>query len=211
MARFGEPFWLKKRRENDIFNNMELNNQYFILRHGQTAQQTKRKEFIYNWPDNPPVKLTREGKKQIREAAKKLKKEKIDLIYSSDIYRTRQTAKIVAKELDLKVNFDKRLRDINLGIYHGRPKEEFFRDFPFKEKRFNLRPKKGESWNDVKKRLLSFLREVNKKYKNKKILIVSHGDPLWLLEGIAKGLSNKELLKEISKGHYIKVGELRKI
>ena len=92
----------------------------------------------------------------------------------------------MAKFLDCKINFDKRLRDINLGIYHGRLKKEFYNDFPDPIKRFSNGPKKGESWNDLKKRVKSFLKEIEKKYKNKRILIVSHGDTLWMLEGILK-------------------------
>lgn len=202
------PFKLKKRQKGDNLNYMKLNNQYFILRHGQTIYQKKKRKMTYPWPDNPPVKLTREGKKQIKEVAKKLKNFGIDLIFSSDIFRTRKSAEIVKKELGLKVNFDKRLRDINLGIYHDRLKEEFYRDFPDLGKRFYQRPEKGESWNDVKKRLKNFLKDIEKKYKNKKILIVSHGDPLWLFEGIIKGWSNKGQLDH--KDTYIKVGELRK-
>jgi len=189
---------------------MKLNNQYFILRHGET-QITKRRKFIYNWPDKPPVKLTKKGINQIKKAAKKLKREKIDLICSSDIYRTRQTAGIVAKEIGLKISFDKRLRDINIGIYHGRLKEEFYRAYPLSTKRFTQKIKRGESWNDVRKRLLNFFKEIEKKHKKKKILIVSHGDPLWLLEGTIKCLPNQDLLKEISKGSYIKPGEFRKL
>ncbi|OGZ17427.1 MAG: hypothetical protein A2Z78_01620 [Candidatus Nealsonbacteria bacterium RBG_13_36_15] len=188
-----------------------LNNQYFILRHGRVDQQIKRKEFIYNWPDIPSVKLTKAGIDQIKKAAKILKKERIDLIYSSDIYRTRQTALIVANELGLKIKFDKRLRDINLGIYHGKLRKEFFQDFPLSIKRFTQRPTRGENWNDVKKRLSGFLKEVEKKHKNKNILIIGHGDPLWLLEGIIKGFSNGRLLRELSRGNYIKKGGLRKV
>ena len=104
-----------------------FNNHYFILRHGQTTQQVKRKDFIYNWPDKPPIKLTRKGINQIKKAAKKLKSQKIDLIYSSDIYRTRQTAGIVAKKLGIRVNFDKRLRDINLAFITEALKKIFIR------------------------------------------------------------------------------------
>lgn len=215
MARFSEPFWLFQLKfcfRNDNLNNMKLNNQYFILRHGQTIYQKKKRDFVYPWPDNPPVRLTREGKKQIENLAKKIRKFKIDYIFSSDIFRARQSAEILAKKMGKKINFDQRLRDINLGIYHGRPKEEFYRDFPrMDKKRFSKVPPKGESWNQVKKRVLSFLKEIEKKYKNKKILIVSHGDPLWLLEGAIKNLSNQELLNEILKGRYIKTGELRKL
>lgn len=190
----------------------KLRNQYFILRHGQTTQQTQRERLTYNWPDKPPVKLTKKGKKQIKTAAKKLKKKGLDFIYSSDIFRTRQTAGILVKELGLKVKFDKRLRDINLGIYHGGLKEKLYQDFPDPKKRFHQRPKEGESWNDVRKRVLHVLQEIDKKHKNKKILIISHGDSLWILEGAVKGLTNQELLdKNFVKKNYIKVGELRRL
>ena len=189
----------------------KFKNHYFILRHGQTIYQTKRKNFIYRWPDSPPVKLTREGISQIKKAARKLKKEKMDLIYSSDIYRCRQTAGIVAKRLGLKINFDKRLRDINLGIYHGRLKKEFYKEFPKREKRFYRRPPKGENWRDCRKRILSLIEDLEGKYKNKNILIISHGDPLWLFEGAVKGLTDKELLQKKKETTFLKVGEFKKI
>ena len=188
-------------------------NQYYILRHGQNVYQAEKRDVMYPWPDKPPVKLSKEGKQKIKEAAEQLKSKKIDLIYSSDIYRAKQTSGIMAKELGIKkINFDKRLRDINLGVYHGKTKKEFYNHFPDAIERFSHKPKRGETWNEVKKRMLDFLRDIDKKYKNKKILIVSHGDPLWLLEGAVKGLTNRELLKELFKNkNYIKVGELRKL
>ena len=187
---------------------MKLKNKYFILRHGQTIFQTKKKGFIYPWPEKNPICLTEKGEEQIKLAAQKIKKEKIEAIYSSDIPRTRQTAKIAEKELGLKINFDKRLRDINLGIYRGKTKEEFYRDFP--RKRFYQRIKGGESWNDVKKRLMIFVKEIDKKYRNKNILIISHGDPLWIFEGVVKNWSIDKLLK-IRETNYIKTGEFKKL
>ncbi len=112
----------------------------------------------------------------------------------------------------MKINFDKRLRDVNLGIFLGRRKKELYADFPDPLKRFTRRPKNGESWNDLRKRMIDFLKETDKKYRGKKILIVGHGDPLWLLEGSLKGLSQKELLKKkFARKDYIKVGELRRL
>ena len=188
-----------------------MKNKYFLLRHGETIYQTKKKDFVYPWPENPAVKLTKKGENQIKPIAKKLKKEKIDLIFASDFFRTRQAAKIVAKELGLKINLDKRLRDINMGIYHGRLKEEFYRDFPrVFPLRFIKRPSGGESWQDCQKRMVDFLKEIDKKYKGKTILIVSHGDPIWLLAGAVKKWSPQEFLR-IPKVNYLKVGELRKL
>jgi len=193
--------------------DMKLRNKYFILRHGETIYLTKKKNFTYPRPDKPPVELTKKGEKQVKFVAKKLKKVGINLIFSSDFFRTRQTAKIVAEELNKRIHLDKRLRDVNLGIYHGGPKKDFYRAFPIHSKnRFNKKPPKGESWRDLQKRMLNFLKFLDKKFKGKTILIISHGDPLWLLEGAVKNWSTKKLLKIKDSGiGRIKVGELRQL
>jgi broad specificity phosphatase PhoE len=188
-----------------------MNNKYYFLRHGKTIYQTKKKGLIYPARDSRAVRLTKKSEREIKKLAKKIKDLKIDFIYSSDFFRAKQTAEIVAKELGKKIIFDKRLRDINLGIYHGKTKKEFYRDFPrVFPLRFIKRPPGGESWQDVQKRMLNFLKKIDKKYKNKRILIVSHGDPLWLLEGAIKGWNLEKFLKT-SKPNYIQPGELRKL
>lgn len=185
-----------------------MRNKYFLLRHGEVA---KKEEIIYDWPSLSSFPLTEEGKQQIKSAVPKLKDKNIDLIYSSDSLRTRQTAEIVAKELGLEINFDPRLRDVNLGIYQRREKKEFFRDFPDNLERFTKPVSEGENWSDVKKRIKMAIEDIDKKYKGKTILIVGHGDPLWLLEGIVKEWNDEQLLEKRKKGNLIKKGELREI
>jgi len=60
--------------------------------------------------------------------------------------------------------------------------------------------------------MFEFVKNLEKKYKNKRILIVSHGDPLWLLEGALRGWTNEQLWHS-KEGHrnYIETGEFRKI
>ena len=194
---------------------MRLRSKYFILRHGQTIYQTRKKDFVYPpFPEKPAIKLTKKGTRQIKAAAKKLKKAGINLIFSSDFFRTMQTARIVAKWLSIKkINFDKRLRDGNLGIYRGGKKKEFYRVFPpNSHKFFYQRPPQGENWIDIQKRMVNFLKDIDKRYKDKTILIISHGDPLWLLDGAVKNWSIKKLLKvKVSRIDRIKVGEFRKL
>ncbi len=72
-------------------------NQYFILRHGQSIKNKKR--ISAGWPEVFYSPLTEKGKKQIKEAAKKIKKKKINLIFSSDLLRAKQTAEIFADAL----------------------------------------------------------------------------------------------------------------
>ena len=187
---------------------MELKNKYFLLRHGETIYQTEKKDILYPFPEKNPICLTEKGMEQIKKAAKELSKKKIDLIFSSDIFRTRQTAKIVAKKLDLKINLDKRLRDVNFGIFGGKPKEKYKAFFTDRREKFFKRPPKGENWNDVKERVLDFLKEIEERYKERNILIISHGDTLWLLAGTIKCLKNEEeFLKEKYRTFYPEVGE----
>lgn len=171
-----------------------MKNKYILLRHGETIYQAKKLKFFYPNPEKPPISITKKGEKQIKVVAKKLKNKGIDLIYSSGFYRARQTAGIVAKELGLRVKFDKRLRDVNFGIFHGGPTQEH-KKFCTKRQRFFKRIPNGENWRDVKKRMINFAKDIEKKHKSKIILIISHADPLWLLAGFFMGLTEQELLE----------------
>lgn len=173
-----------------------MRNTYFILRHGETPYQLQEEKILYPWPEPSPILLTEKGKEQIKAATKKLKEEKIDLIYASDMPRTRQAAEMVAQELAVEIIFDPRLWERNMGIYRGRPIEEYRRAFPIRKEKFSKPPLQGENWNDVKKRVLDLVKDIDKKHQGKNILIVSHGCPLWLLQGGLKELNEDELLEQ---------------
>ena len=190
---------------------INLKNHYFILRHGET--NWGHSDICYPFNNKVSIVLSEQGISQIKLVAKSLKKENIDLIFCSDYLRTKQTAEIVAKILNLRVIADIRLGDTKIGNYYGKPKAEFYDEFPDPIRRFKTKsPKCGESWNDVKKRLSVFLKEVEEKYQDKNILIVGHGDSLWLFEGLIRESTDQELLDIIfNKKEYIKRGELKRI
>ena len=104
--------------------------------------------------------------------SEELKKKGIDVIYFSDMNRTRQTAEIANKYLGAEIIMDKRLRDVNLGVYHGVKKKEFFKLFPKTMDNFyGRKPEGGENWGEVRKRMMDFLNDIDKKHKNKTILL----------------------------------------
>lgn len=187
---------------------MKLNNFYFILRHGEAKSNTEK--FVSSWPEKVHNPLTRKGRRRIEEISGKIKKQKIDFIFSSDLLRTRQSAEIIAKKIGLKINFDKRLREISMGIYNAE-KEQSWNDF-FKTnlKRFVRRPKNGENYRDVKKRVADFIKEINKKHSNKKILIISHGCVLFSLQAFVKNLTEKQEIR-LKRELILKTGELREL
>ena len=173
-------------------------NQYFILRHAESEKNKNNingVEINNTKLENDKYKLTKKGVERANKLARDLKKKKIDLIFSSPFLRTKNTAEIIANVLGLSVKIDDRLKEMDHGsVCEGKdyyvcvPKEEYpYKDFDTK---FGL---DGESRNDVRKRIFEFIQEIEEKHEGQNILIVSHGDPLWLLEGISKNLSEDEL------------------
>jgi broad specificity phosphatase PhoE len=197
---------------------MQLKNRYFLLRHGYSLKN--QKDIASCWPEKFYLPLTKEGKKQIKEVTKKLRKKKIDLIFSSDILRTKQTANIIGEELGLKPKLDKRLREVNVGILNGESikkigrfydKERKLTPLEYYTKRFQMAPPKGEKYSEVEQRLYNFIKEIEAKYKNKNILIISHQRPLTLLEKVVRNYNMKQFVKIILEKKEIKLGELRKL
>lgn len=193
---------------------MKLKNKYYLLRHGKNNHQAEKPDIIYCFPDNdPPCFLIEEGIEQAKKAGEMLKDKNIDMIFCSDILRTRQTAKIVVEIIGFDLNkiiYDLRLRDLNWGVLGGRNKSEawaFHNQDIVNE--FDLTPPQGESWGDCLNRILSVLNEIENNFQGKNILIVSHGDPLWLLEGYVKGLSKEELGKRRRIEKTLEPGEIR--
>jgi broad specificity phosphatase PhoE len=133
-----------------------LMNKYYLLRHGKNNHQEENPDIIYCYPDNDtPCFLIEEGINQVKRSGGILKDKNIDLIFCSDILRTRQTAKIVAEIIGFDLNkiiYDVRLRDINWGIFGGKSKKEAW-DFHENNKinMFENTPPKGENWKNVKK------------------------------------------------------------
>jgi len=194
---------------------MKLNNKYFLLRHGQTIYQKENRQRNYEASENPTIPLTDEGKQMVAESAGKLNGENISLIFSSPYLRTKQTAEITTKILGVeKINYDERLVDINLGIFMGRPMEESFNFYMTGDKKFDNRPEAGESWNDILKRVKSFLDDVEKKYENEIILIVSHADPIWIMAGYLRGYKDENVFFEARKDRensYPKLAQIIKV
>jgi len=166
---------------------METKNKYFLLRHGQTIFQQKNIDKIYSDDEYLSLEITREGKEKIKERAQELKAKNIDLIFSSPLLRAKQTARIVSEILNLGVEYDDRLVDMKMGELAGKPTSAY--DEFFLEKKLGLvqRPKGGENWVDILSRMENFIADIEAKYRNKNILVISHGEPLWLLSAHFKG------------------------
>jgi broad specificity phosphatase PhoE len=184
---------------------MKLNNRYFLLRHGQATSNLEPR-WLASWPEKRISLLTPKGKKEMEKASQFFRKIGLDFIYSSDLKRTAQTAKIIKEATGARIIFEKNLRELNVGIFNGQHPDIYLNFFKNKLERFYKKPPKGENLLDCQKRMLAALKKINGKYRNKNILIVGHGDPLWLLEGGVKNKTPRQMLnmypKRLMPGEY---------
>ena len=173
-------------------------NKYFVMRHGESEFNLINK-ISCNFEDVDH--LTETGKKQVLGSIGKFKDKKIDLIISSDFLRTKETAAIIQKELNISSNnfiTDKRLREFNVGTFNGKTWQEYF-DFRRGKEWYFYVPEKGESLKNVKLRIMDFIYEIEKKYKDKNILIISHEAPMKCLIPGVDGLNDEEVKKQLDK------------
>ena len=181
-------------------------NKYYLLRHGHTVHHLKHKGIIYPYPEKTPIVLSAKGRKQIEDVAKRLKH--IDYIYSSDLNRTMETARIIGKETGVKPRFHKELREIRQGIFKGKPIALYHAYFSCIKERYTKVPPKGESFKQCQERMHRFFKKLDKKHKNSNILIISHGAPLRLLQG---AVNKWGVEKSMNPKIMMKMGELRKL
>jgi broad specificity phosphatase PhoE len=127
-----------------------------IVRHGQSIANSKgitqgNKD---EWID---TSLTKKGLEQARKVAERLNEEDIDIIYSSDLKRAKQTAEEINKFHKVKIKLEPRLRD----KLNNEDKEDFIA------------------------KINSFFKEIEKKDKN--AIIVAHGSSCLTLLAITTG------------------------
>jgi len=143
-----------------------------FVRYGETLHNVKKLV-----QGHIPGKLSKLGMLQAKKVGERLKDEKIDIIFVSDLNRTKKTAQeIIRYHKDTPVMYDERIRERNYARYEGKPSIHLrIATSKSKKEYIYFRPKGGESEFDVTLRSKKFFTEILNKYRRKNILIVSYG------------------------------------
>jgi glycyl-tRNA synthetase len=166
-------------------NNREVKLTYFV--HGTTLDNEKH--ISSGWHD---VELSEKGIKQSEELPKQIGDKKFDVVFCSDLKRAVKSAEISFSK-QYKIIKDKRLRECNYGDYNAKPSEIVE---PLQEKNINKGFPNGESYEDVKKRIVDFLNYLYDNYKGKHIAIVAHKAPQLAIEVLLNGKTWKEAFEQ---------------
>jgi len=170
-----------------------------LIHHGET-EEGKKGILLGRLPGT----LSKKGKQEIKIVAQKIKKleSKPEIIFSSDLKRAEQSAKIISKILKLKIKYDTLLRERNGGIDEGKKEKEInwklyeMTSLPYR------RHINGENFIEVRNRAKKFLSKIKRsKYKN--AIIVSHSAFLSMLLSHIKRWSIKKSIKYNSKNSII--------
>ena len=173
-------------------------NKYFIMRHGETECNVRGEvSSTVNNDDH----LTKDGILQVEKSAFMLKDKNIDFIITSPFVRTKETTELLADKIGFNkenIIFDDRLHEMSVPMYEGKKWSEYHNDFPKTVENFNKAPEGNESYEDVRRRSMSVLYDIENNYSNKNILIVTHGSPVWQMFSEVNGLSTEESLGIVS-------------
>jgi len=148
-------------------------NVYFV-RHGQSKGNLK------NVHQGENVPLSQEGKRQVKLLAERLKDKKIDIIYTSPYLRTKQTAEIIAEELNLPVEYWDQLKERRRpseveGLAYDHPKaSEIYEITRQNQIKADWKYSDDESFNDLLKRAKEVEKHLLENHRDQNVLCVSH-------------------------------------
>ena len=145
----------------------------YFVRHGETSWNLAGR--FQGYTDIP---LNETGQEQARTLQEQFDEIAFDAVYSSDLMRAAETAKIITRNR-FEIIQDSRIRELFCGDWEGKTMKELIEAGEPLQQYFldplTTPPTGGETILDIFNRVGTFLNEIKKQYVGKKVLIVSHG------------------------------------
>lgn len=154
---------------------------YFV--HGTTTDNEKDLSSGQN-----DVALSELGIQQSKELTEKTKDLHFDVVFTSDLSRAVDSAKLTWGE-HYPIIPDARLRECNYGDYNGKPSDEVE---PLQEQSITTPMPNGESYEMVRQRVAEFLEFLKANYDGKHVAIVAHKAPQLALDVLIKDMTWQE-------------------
>ena len=147
----------------------------YVIRHGQTDWNVAGK-----CQGRTDIELNETGIEQAKQAKEQLKNYNIDQIICSPLKRTRKTAEVIKENTNCSIITDERIIERECGTIEGTTRKEWndivkndisiINNYNLNYNEHNIEP-----IQDVCKRVWNLLDEIKEKYKDRNVLIVTHG------------------------------------
>lgn len=149
---------------------------FYLIRHGETEWNVTGR-----WQGHTDIPLNRAGREQAMLLAERLYDEGIHFtaLYSSDLQRAWETARIVGKAVGLEPTAVVELREIDMGVWSGLTRAEIARLDPATLERLDMGedlPRGGaERLTDLYERASAALEAIAEEHPEGDVLIATHG------------------------------------
>lgn len=151
------------------------------MRHGESDANKAR---VFSGHSDPG--LTELGQRQAEAVGRRLAEEPVQRVVSSDLRRAADTAKTIARALDVPHDSDPRLREMFYGEWEGKTQEEIVeRDRDVWDRlakpSADFRAPGGESLAEVRERVHAAYLEIVAAHVDETAVLVAHGNAIGLL------------------------------
>lgn len=155
-----------------------------LARHGETEWNR-----LGRWQGHADPPLNDAGRRQAAELAEQLAGDGIAAIYSSDLARASQTARVVADRLGMKLVEDRGLREIDVGSWSGLTRAEVEQRFPEGYARWlgGEIGHDGETREQFTQRVVAAVARIAARHHDATVLVVTHGGAIRALRRHAVG------------------------
>ncbi len=214
------PVWIcEKCKHQEVIGSIDeldekayIKTTFYYLRHGESLSNIKNIASCYPTPFVDHI--TDKGKDQVRKTIENFQKSniKIDLIVTSDLLRTKETAEMFSDVIGCPIVYEERLREINFGEYNGKSMKkvlEFIKNES--SKNFDAFFPGGESLAKKQSDAISLILDLQKQYARQNILIVSHKGVIQLIEAKLTGRDRRDAVGMLLDQSWPKNAELKKM
>jgi broad specificity phosphatase PhoE len=136
-------------------------------------------------------RLSERGRMQAAELGERRRDDGLAAIFTSDLGRAIETAKIAFAGSDIPVHEDWRLRECNYGELNGSPVAEID---ALKPSRIDEPFPGGESYLQVVERTRSFLNDLLPERDGSRVLLIAHSANRWALQHLLLGVPLEEVI-----------------
>jgi probable phosphoglycerate mutase len=147
-----------------------------LIRHGETAWNRDGR-----WQGHSDVPLSPQGYEQAARLATHLRQESptVRTIYSSDLQRALETARVVAETLDAELVADAMWREIDVGNWSGLLRADIEKRYADDWRRIaageDLPRGGGETFCGFSERIIRALNDLRDRHEGETIAVVTHG------------------------------------
>jgi len=164
-----------------------------LVRHGQSTWNHQKR--IQGQLDPPLSEL---GWEQARSVASRLRDAELAGFYSSDLSRARETAEAIAELVGTRPRLLPDLREVALGEWEGKTREELMAQYPRVWERWRREPSwdlvpGGEGSATFESRVEAAINRLFRRHPAGDVLVVTHGGVIQVAIGLVTGRSSAGL------------------